>query len=201
MMTQEVQAYPNSQFILLDHFRRNRQKDHWISIPTETGIKMIYVDPYPIKTKIMEEAKKHYPHIDFEQEIKLNREEKRWIRRIVDDFLSQPKWVQMIEGVIVPIFIESNIHENVFASTENIALAQQKIQTVTTQIINLATTFAEPILWAFAVMAFITMANNPAKGKEKLKHILIAFIGICMLPGIFSLARYIGGALNSAFGG
>lgn len=75
-----------------------------------------------------------------------------------------------------------------------------KIRSGFTQLIDIATAVAEPILWFYALTACILMATgrNKELGWGRLKQVAYAYVGISLLPTIFSLLRYVGRIMAQA---
>lgn len=126
-----------------------------------------------------------------------NREIRRHFHKTLKDFMSK-NHAPLIGAVIAGMTMSSPM---AYAKTTGFAVAQSKIHAISTQIIDLVTSLAEPILWGFAVVAFLTMVNDKAKGMQKVKSVLYAFVGITLLPSIFAMLSFIGRAVSSAFSG
>lgn len=128
---------------------------------------------------------------------KPSREQRREMRSVVEKFLYSKK-AKIMAGITAMMAVP----QLAFADTSTgFAVAEGKLHAVAVQIIDLVTTLSEPILWGFAVVGFITMVNDRTKGWQKVKSTMWAFLGITLLPGVFSMLTFIGKTVASSFSG
>lgn len=120
--------------------------------------------------------------------------------------LSPPKEIQKPVGEISNL-AKFTVYFLTTLSTSSVALAnsdgflqaESKFHKLSTQIIDLITTLSEPILWGFAVVGFLLMVNDKNRGWQKVKSTMYAFLGITLLPGIFSILTFIGKTIANSF--
>lgn len=98
----------------------------------------------------------------------------------------------------LPLFLVLKLPKSVLAANNtNVQTMRKAFE----QILTIATAIAEPILWFYAVTALIMMATgkNKMMGKERLKSVIYSYIGITMLPTLFSFLRWVSQVLKGAF--
>lgn len=105
------------------------------------------------------------------------------------------KTIMAMEAAII-----AAIAEPAFAAStsDTFAGAENKLGVVIKNVIDLITTLAEPVLWGYAVLGFLVMINDKNRGWAKVKAVIYAFLGINLLPALFSLLRAIGGSISSS---
>lgn len=101
------------------------------------------------------------------------------------------KWVSIIMGAGTPFLI----YQEADAATGGFLSAQSHLQGIFTQMLDLITTLAEPILWGYAVLGFIQMITDQQRGWRKVKLVVYADLGVTLLPAIFSILHTVGTAI------
>lgn len=113
---------------------------------------------------------------------------------------TNPKYFDWINKLGIGL-ITSYIYNNM---TVKIALGTQatpdNIRQKFSQIIDIFSAVAEPILWGFAIVGLVLVATgNKTIGWQRVKNVAYAYIGIQCLPGFFAFLRYIAKMLTDAF--
>ena len=108
-----------------------------------------------------------------------------WINKVVD-------WI--FPGVIMTK-LTMVVSNNAYAA----ASGAEDIRKGFSEILDVFTALAEPILWFYALTACILIATKSKdKGMERLKQVGYAYAGIALLPTFFSLLRWVSEMVKGA---
>jgi len=90
-------------------------------------------------------------------------------------------------------------HEGLMVAANHIGGGEQ-IRQGFTEIIDVFTAIAEPILWFYALIGCVMMATGKNKdaGWNRIKQVGYAYIGIALLPAFFAFLRWIASMLKGA---
>jgi hypothetical protein len=117
------------------------------------------------------------------------------------------KIVPLITRAVVLAVGGVRIAKRAFADTSHAGMlvaasggGGEQIRRGFTEIIDVFTAIAEPILWFYALIGCVMMATGKNKdaGWNRIKQVGYAYIGIALLPAFFAFLRWIANMLKGA---
>jgi hypothetical protein len=121
--------------------------------------------------------------------------ESRWTGDLEE---TRKTWVNKMVDLIFPGVVMTKL-TFATAGTAMAASGADDIRRGFTEILDVFTAIAEPILWFYALTACILMATkNKQAGLDRLKQVGYAYAGIALLPTFFAFLRWVANIIKGA---